>query len=418
MVNRFTKEMPYMNNPFIALKHKNFRYFWIGMCVSLVGTWMQNIAQPWLAYSLTQSPLLLSLIGALQYTPAMLLSLFAGVVIDRFPKKKLIVITQSASLVTTLILATLVWSGSIRYWHIAVIATIMGIINTLDMPARQAFVAELVGKEDLMNAVALNATVFNLARVIGPAIAGLVMGYAGIATCFFANAISFGAVLVGLFFVKAIEIPREKNPNEQILKNIKEGLMYIYRTPILFNTVLTTAIVSTFAMNFSVLVPVFSKVVLKQGETGFGFLMSFMGIGAFLGAMSIASSSKTGPKKFHQNVTPIFVGVFLILTAFGNYYIFTAFMLSITGFFFVAFNSTNNSAIQLNSPNEYRGRIMSVYNLVFIGSTPLGNLYAGYFADRFGPNVGFIACGIAIIILMSLLFAYRRMISIATVNNI
>ena len=190
------------NNPFTALKHKNFRYYWIGMCVSLIGTWMQNIAQPWLAYTLTNSPFLLSLIGIVQFTPMLIFSLFAGVIIDKFSKKKILLFTQTASLVITLVLAILVWTGKIQYWHILIMATMLGIVNTIDMPSRQSIIIELVGKEDLMNAIALNSMVFNLARIVGPAIAGIVMGYAGIAVCFFANSISFAAVVVGLFFIK------------------------------------------------------------------------------------------------------------------------------------------------------------------------------------------------------------------------
>jgi len=197
------------NNPFIALKHKSFRYYWIGMCVSLIGTWMQNIAQPWLAYTLTNSPFLLSLIGIVQFTPMLIFSLFAGVIIDKFSKKKILIFTQSASLMVTLILAILVWSGKIQYWHILVMSIILGIVNTIDMPSRQSIIIELVGREDLMNAIALNSMVFNVARIIGPALAGLVMGYAGIAVCFFANAISFAAVLISLFFIKLKSI--EKN---------------------------------------------------------------------------------------------------------------------------------------------------------------------------------------------------------------
>jgi len=176
------------------------------MCISTTGTWMQNIAQPWLAFQLTNSPFLLSVIGAFQFTPVLLFSLFAGVLIDKLPKKNILIFTQSASLVITLILAILVLTGKIQYWHILVTATALGFVNTLDMPSRQTFVIELVGKEDRMNAIALNSTVFNLSRIVGPAIAGIVMGYFGAAACFFANSFSFGAVVISLFFIKPLKI--------------------------------------------------------------------------------------------------------------------------------------------------------------------------------------------------------------------
>ncbi len=398
------------NNPFTALKHKNFRYYWIGMCVSLIGTWMQNIAQPWLAYTLTNSPFLLSLIGIAQFTPMLIFSLFAGVVIDKFPKKKILLFTQSASLVITLILAILVWTGKVQYWHILIMATALGIVNTVDMPSRQSVIIELVGKEDLMNAIALNSMVFNLARIVGPAIAGIVMGYAGIAICFFVNAISFCAVVISLLFIKLNSVVKKSKDNARVLEEIKDGLKYIYDKKILLYTTLILTIVGTFAPNFNVLVPVFAKEILNQNEAGFGILMSFMGFGSFLGAMFIATLSKSGPKKFIVYVVPLIVGAALIITGYSNVYLLTGIFLAVTGFFFIAFTSSANSTLQLNSSNEYRGRVMSVYTLVFSGSTPVGNLYAGLFAEHFSARVGFAACGGIIILLMiPLLLAKERL---------
>ncbi len=394
------------NNPFLSLKHKNFRYYWIGMCVSTTGTWMQNIAQPWLAYKMTNSPFLLSLIGAMQFMPMLLFSLFAGALIDKLSKKKVLIFTQSASLVITLILALLVWSGQIRYWHILVAATALGFVNTLDMPSRQSFVVELAGKEDLMNAIALNSMMFNLSRIIGPAIAGIVMGFAGIAFCFFANSISFGAVLISLFFIKPMVIKREPKNDVNIFVNIKEGLIYIKRNEMLFVTLLIMAVVGTFAPNFNVLVPVFSSKILMQKETGFGFLMSFMGAGSFLGALLIATLSKSGPKKFILYIVPLIVGAFLIIDGYTNIYLLTGLSLAVTGFFFVMFSSSANSNMQLNSSNEYLGRVMSVYSLVFAGSTPIGNLYAGVITQHFNARIGFAACGGIIILLMIPIYLY------------
>jgi MFS family permease len=394
------------NNPFISLKHKNFRYYWIGMCVSLIGTWMQNIAQPWLAYTLTKSPFLLSLIGALQFTPMLLFSLFAGVIVDKFSKKRILLFTQSSSLIITLILAILVWNGKIQYWHILVMSTLLGVVNTFDMPSRQSFIIELVGKEDLMNAIALNSMVFNLARIIGPVLAGLVMGYVGIAVCFFANSISFAAVVISLFFIKPTPVQRKIKNNVNVLEEIKDGLKYICQRDTLLYTILIVAIVGTFAPNFNVLVPVFTKEILKQNETAFGILMSFMGVGSLLGAMFIATLSNAGPKRFIIYIVPLIVGTLLIIIGYTNVYLLTGIFLAITGFFFILFSSSANSALQLNSSNEYRGRVMSVYTLVFAGSTPLGNLYAGLFAGSFNARIGFIACGAITILLMLPLYVY------------
>lgn len=400
------------NNPFISLKHKNFRYYWIGMCISVIGTWMQNIAQPWLAYTLTNSPFLLSLIGIVQYTPMLIFSLFAGVIVDKFPKKKILILTQSASLIITLILAILVWTGKVHYWHILILSTVLGIVNTIDMPSRQSIIVELVGKEDLMNGIALNSMAFNLARIVGPSIAGLVMGYVGIAACFFINAISFGAVLISLFFIKiepskVVETKNKKNT--KLIGEIKDGLKYIYHKPVLLYTILIMAVVGTFVPNFNVLVPVFAKEVLKQGETGFGILMSFMGLGSFIGAMFIAMLSKNGPKKVFIYIVPLIVGAFLTLTGYTNIFLVTGIFLALTGFFFIAFTSSANSTLQLNSSNEYRGRVMSVYTLVFAGSTPVGNFYAGVITEHFNARIGFAACGIIVLVLIIPLLVYRML---------
>ncbi|NCA80146.1 MAG: MFS transporter, partial [Sphingobacteriia bacterium] len=286
-----------INNPFISLRHKNFRLYWIGMCISLIGTWMQNIAQPWLAYSLTDSPLLLSLVGIMQFLPMFVFSLFAGVMIDRISKKKILIFTQSASLVITLALALLVWLNCVQYWHILVASAALGFINTLDMPARQAFVIEMVGKEDLANAIAMNSSAFNIARVIGPALAGLVMGTLGIAACFYVNSISFAAVIIVLIFIKPLSGKVVQKIRGNIFQDIKHGLQYVHSNATLSKTILTVLIVGTFAMNFNVLVPVFSKVILHQEEAGFGLLMSFMGIGSFIGAMFVAWVNNRGPRE-------------------------------------------------------------------------------------------------------------------------
>lgn len=388
-----------INPPFASLKYKNFRYYWIGMCISLIGTWMQNIAQPWLAYSLTKSPFLLSLVGTLQFTPMLLFSLFSGVIIDRFPKKKILLFTQSCSLIITLMLALLVNSGHIQYWHILLMATMLGFVNTLDMPTRHSFVIELVEKENLMNAIALNSMAFNLARIIGPTVAGLVMGFAGVATCFFINALSFAAVIIGLIFTKPTVKPLPIK-TKKMLPEIKEGLRYIRNNRILLSSIILVAIVGTFAPNFSVLVPVFTKEILKQNEAYFGIIMSCLGLGSFIGAISVASLSRSGPKQKILFVVPFILGSLLIAISFTNYYITTGLLMACIGFFFITFSSNSNTLIQLTADDEHRGRVMSVYTLVFAGSTPIGNLFAGYFTEHFNAQIGFIACGTAILICM------------------
>ncbi|MDP4109903.1 MAG: MFS transporter [Bacillota bacterium] len=397
-----------LNNPFRALRHRSFALYWTGMCISLIGTWMQNIAQPWLAYTLTDSPLLLSLVNAMQYMPMMLFSLFAGVLVDRFPKKNILLVTQSASLVITLALAVLVRLGNVKYWHILVAATALGFVNTLDMPTRHSFVIEMVGKEDLMNAIALNSSVFNIARILGPGIAGLVMSVAGVAACFYVNSISFAAVIIVLLFIKPINSGTAQQTQKRLWDEVKDGLRYIRKEALLFKTIIIVLIVGTFGMNLSVIAPVFAKIVLHQKETGYGFLMSFMGVGSFIGAMVIASMSVYGPKKKILTLFPILLGLASFFTAFTKMYFLTAFGMALMGFFFVTFSSTANTILQYNVTDEYRGRVMSVYTLVFAGTTPIGNLFAGTVTDRLGAPAGLIGCGIMTLAPILLLFFIGR----------
>ena len=396
-----------LNNPFISLRHKNFRYYFIGMCVSTIGTWMQNTAQPWLAYTLTKSALLLSLVSALQYLPILLFSLFAGAIIDRVPKKNILIITQIGAMLTTLALAILTWSGKIQYWHLLITSSLLGIVNTFDMPARQAYMVELAGHDDLMNAIVLNAMTFNVARVLGPSIAGIVMAFIGIPFCFLANSISFGAVLISLFFIRSSTTATVRmKPNEGMIASIKEGLLYIRKSHIVFVTLIISLVVCTFAPNYAVTVPVFAKEILNQGETGYGFLMSAMGIGSLFGALLLATQSKAGPKKFFLYVVPVLVGIILVLVGHTSTYLLTAVTLAITGFLFVTYLSSANSAIQLNTADNFRGRVMSVYTFVNAGSTPIGNLFVGGIESWFGARMGFWASGAAILVFMAPIYLY------------
>ena len=388
-----------LNNPFLSLKHQNYRYYFFGMCISTIGTWMQNTAQPWLAYSLTKSALLLSVVSALQFLPALLFSLFAGVLIDRLPKKRMLIITQSLSLVITFALWLLVKSGGIQYWHLLVTASLLGLVNTLDMPLRQSFVVEMVGHEDLMNAIALNSLTFNVARMIGPSIAGILMGTLGVSSCFLINSLSFGAVLISLFFIHpvACAVP-EQTERQGVFESIGEGLRYIRHNETLFITLLFMVVVSTFALNYSVTIPVFATQVLGLAETGYGFLMSALGAGALVGALFVAALSKSGPRRYILFFLPVLTGIVLILIGNTNSFLSTGISLAIGGFLFVSYLSTANSNLQIHTEDRFRGRVMSVYSLVVAGSSPIGNLFVGAADNWFGARMGFIASGIAVIV--------------------
>ena len=396
-----------LNNPFLSLKHENYRYYFFGMCISTIGTWMQNTAQPWLAYSLTKSALLLSVVSALQFLPALLFSLFAGVLIDRLPKKRMLIITQSLSLVITFALWLLVHSGGIQYWHLLVTSSLLGLVNTLDMPLRQSFVVEMVGHDDLMNAIALNSLTFNVARMIGPSIAGIIMGAFGVSSCFLINSLSFLAVLISLFFIHPIACETVQEKDEQgVFACIGEGLKYIFHNETLFTTMLFMTVVSIFALNYGVTIPVFATQVLGLAETGYGFLMSALGAGALTGALFVAALSKSGPRRFILFFLPALTGLILILIGNTNSFLTTGISLAVGGFLFVTYLSTANSNLQIHTVDRYRGRVMSVYSLIVAGSSPIGNLFVGAMDNWFGARMGFIASGIAVMVFIVPIFVY------------
>lgn len=389
-----------VDNNFHAATHRNFRYYWFGQCISLIGTWMQNIGQSWLVYTLTNSPLLLGLVGTVQFLPVTFLSLFAGVVVDKFPKKKILLITQSVSMVLAFTLSILVFTHKVQYWHIIILALLLGINNTLDMPTRQSFVVEVVGKQDLMNAIALNSATFNLARIVGPAIGAVLMAKLGAAWCFFFNGLSFLAVIYGLTKIKPIPFVRKLDRNNKLLTEIMDGLKYILKTPVLLKTTLMVTVMGIFAFNYSVILPVFTKSVLHGTEGTYGFLMSALGLGSLIGALTVSLRSKSGPKLKVMLVSSMAISILLILTGSVKTQYLAALTLAVTGVFNIYFSTTANSTLQINSKDEYRGRVMSVYSLVFAGSTPLGNLFTGVAADKLGASSAFILSGIIAFVLL------------------
>jgi predicted MFS family arabinose efflux permease len=318
-------------------------------------------------------------------------------------------ITQSASLLITLSVAVLVATGRIVYWHLIVSSALMGFVNTFDTPTRQSFVIELVGKDDLAGGIALNSAQFNLARILGPALAGIIMASWDISICFFINSISFGAVLVSLFFVHPMAIEKKEVRIDNIFRNIGEGLRFVFGKPSLLLPVLFLIIAATFAMNQNVLIPVFAKEVLHQEETGYGFLMSMSGIGALAGALTMATISRGGIKNTFVFVFPLIVGLFVAAVGFTSVYAIAAISLAVMSFLFMIFLASVNTTLQLGATNEYRGRVMSIYSLIMSGTTPLGNLFAGGAAENFGPRAAFIACGAVIVLaLVPLYFVQRK----------
>lgn len=381
---------------FPALSHRNFRLFWFGQCVSLIGTWMQNIGQSWLVLQLTNSALKLSFVSTIQFLPMMFFALYAGTLVDRFPKRKMLIFTQSSLCLLAVILASLTYFKVVQYWHVLVLALLLGIVNTLDMPTRQSFFVELVGREDLMNAIALNSSIFNLARIIGPAVAGLLIGFVGIAECFYLNALSFLAVLTSLWMINTpLKISKERVSSfKHIFADIREGLQYIGKKEIITQPLLLLALISTFVMNFSVLFPVFAQHNLHQNAAGYGFMMTCMGIGSFIGSLTIAARSRTGPRLKYLVGGALGLSLFMVLLGLENNYVIACITLFMIGLCTIIFTALVNSTIQLNSADSMRGRVMSVYSLVFGGVTPIGSLFAGHVTENLGAPGCMIISGI------------------------
>jgi len=381
-----------LSRTFPALTHKDFRYFWFGQCISLTGTWLQTTAQQWLVYAITKSAFLLGILGVVQFGPMLIFSLFAGVLADRYPKKSILLFTQTALMIQSLLMAALIWSGQIYYWQILILAAVLGLANTLDMPTRQSFFIEIVGREDLTNAIALNSSAVNLARIIGPAAAAMLMAGVGAGFCFLLNGISFIPVLIILSLIRPQTIVIARN-SDKMIRSIIDGLKYINKKPVLTSAILAVLAVATFTMNTNVLLPVFSDQVLHQGVNGYGFLLSVMGIGSLGGALFIASMRKE-PKQRTIFTCSLLISGLMIAVCLIHSFLLAVIAITALGFFNIVFLNTVNSTLQLNSSNDYRGRTMSVYILAFVGTTPIGNFFAGSLTQRFGPSISFLMCGV------------------------
>ncbi|HYL39953.1 MAG TPA: MFS transporter, partial [Candidatus Binatus sp.] len=284
-----------------ALRHRNYRLFFAGQLISLVGTWMQSLAQGWLVLLLTHEAWVLGLVAAAQFTPVLILGLFGGLIADAAPKRRILVATQTGAMVLAFALWVLTASGVVEVWHVIVLALALGVVNAIDMPTRQAFAVEMVGRRDIGNAVALNSAMFNSARIIGPAVGGLAIGAFGTSTAFLLNGFSFLAVIAGLLLMRDSELhtpPPIARPSsvEGVVHNLAEGLRYVRRTHTVLLAITVIGLVSTFGMNFSVLTPPLTVELLNGDAITYGFLMTAMGVGSLLAALAIAFSGRTGPR--------------------------------------------------------------------------------------------------------------------------
>jgi MFS family permease len=391
---------------FESLRNRNFRIFVAAQIVSVTGTWMQSIAQMWLVLHLTGSGFALGLTAALQFTPILLLGTWGGLLADRTDKRKLLMLTQSAAGVVALVLASLTLTGVIQLWMVYALAFAFGMVQVLDNPARQSFVTELVRKDQLANAVGLNSAVFTAARVIGPAIAGLLIAAVGTGWCFLYNGLSYFPVVLGLLAMHPWELNRGR-PATPARGQIKAGIRYAWNRPELRFPLLVMLVVGTLAYNFSVVLPLMARFVFHSGASTFGLMMSFIGAGAFVGAL--ASANRAKPTHRLLAVAGVAFGVLMIGAALAPNLVIELTILLPLGVAMITFQATANSLLQLNSDSAFRGRVMALYVIVFLGSTPVGGPIVGWVAQQYGARAGFGLGGIATVVASAaLLWALRR----------
>ncbi|HEY6418189.1 MAG TPA: MFS transporter [Candidatus Binataceae bacterium] len=377
---------------FRAMRHRNFRLFFAGQLVSLIGTWMQMVAQAWLVLKLTNSPLMLGVVAFAGYFPIVLVSLFAGVVVDHVDRRRLIIAAQIILMTSAFVLSALTWTGVVRVEYVIMLAAINGLVSSFDMPGRQAFVVEMVTREDLPNAIAMNSMIFNGARMVGPAVAGLSIAVIGVAPCFFLNGVSYLAVIWSLL---QMDTPRRERSEfgAAMFLRMREGLNYVWGHRPTFYLMLLVAINSGFGMQYTVLVPMFARDLLHSGARGYGFLMAVQGFGAVLAAIVMNSRSQA-PRALRQNLV---FGIFCSaasIAVFGLSHSMWLSMLAqaLIGVGLMHHMVTTNTMLQLFVSDELRGRVMSIYTMSFIGTAPIGSLEVGYVGEHFGPRLAVLIC--------------------------
>jgi len=387
-----------------ALRHRNFRFFFFGQLISVTGTWMQSLALAWLMLQLVglqQAPLYLGLLGAVQFLPVLVLGLFGGIIADIWPKRATLIATQTTAGLLALVLSGLVFGHVVVVWHIFLLAFLLGLVNAVDMPTRQPFVVAMVGRDDIANAVALNSAVFNSARIVGPAMAGVLIGIVGTGPLFMLNGLSYGAVVVGLLMMRDSELmPADRLVMPKTIgavgANLGEGLRYVRRTPLVLLAIVVIGFVSTFGMNFNVVLPVLAAGALNVGSNGFGVLYATMGAGALIAALSVATLARPRLR--------VLVGGGLVLGGAELVLANTAyFPLALIAVFFcgagaIATAASANSLVQITVPGPLRGRVMSVYTTVFAGSTPIGNGLTGGFGGLWGTPVALMMNGGVVVV--------------------
>jgi MFS family permease len=393
-------------NPFGALqRHRNYRRFWIGYTVSLIGTWMRNVAQGWLALELTNDAFMVGLVGAVGNLPVLLFSLFGGVMADRYSKLRIVRVTQTLLLVEAAVMWWLTWTGSITVPRLLLLATFAGMVSAFDVPARQSLQIELVGKEDLLDAIALNSSGFNLARIIGPSIAAVIIAKAGLAWCFGINALSYFAVLIGLLAIRLPAMPARLTGSSP-LREVWRALVYMSRKREVSALMRLVAVFSVFGVPYLVLMPVLARDVLRTDASGYGVLLTCVGIGAIAAALALATFGRGARRGRMLERAAYAFPLLLIALATSTSIWLSAILLVAVGFAMILNNAVSNTLLQTIVPDSFRGRVMAAYALVFIGFSPIGQLFGGMVASRFG--VQWAIGGGAVVMLAYSAWAFSR----------
>ncbi|GHO87485.1 MFS transporter [Dictyobacter formicarum] len=375
---------------FTSLRHRNYRLYWSGQIISLLGSYMQSIGQVWLVLELTHSAWQLGLVGALQAVPVLFFSLFGGVFADRWPKRNVLLCTQLSAMIQALLLWVLIATDTIQLWHLYILALLLGLTNSLGRPTGQAFVIEMVGREDLPNAVALNSMLSQMMRIVGPGLGGIIIAASGVPILFLLNGVSFLAVIVGLLLIKSHELHAQapqvgsKSERKNTWQSLREGVDYVWNTPAVLLLILVVGLVLLFGSNFNVLLPLFATDVLHIGATGFGFLSAATGVGALLAALWLAWNNRQ-PTIRRVLVSTLILGALEVLFAVSGLYLLSIVLIASVGFMETDFAAQAMTALQTAAPDHLRGRVMSVQILFFDGSLPLGYLLMGWLSGLFGP---------------------------------
>ncbi len=410
-----SRSLPQLRLPttFVALRHRNYRLWFVGQVFSLMGTWMQFVAQGWVVYQMTGSRLALGTISFAGTIPTLFLMLPAGAVADRVSRRSLMMVTQVVMMISAFALTALTATGALQVWHVALLAFLNGVANSFDAPARQAIVVELVDdRRDLMNAIALNSTMFNLARIVGPAIGGLILAGLGAAWCFGLNGLSFLAIIAALLGMRLP--PVRSTPSRQpIFQQVASGLRYALKETVVRTIILLVAVSTLFGLSYSTLMPAYAVDVLHVGETGLGALNTAVGVGALVGSLTVASLSRFPRKGRLLLAGSLIFPTALLLFTFSRSFPLSLAMLTVVGFGWVTQVATGNTLVQSAVPDELRGRVMSIYTLMFFGMMPFGSLLAGALAQVLGPTTGVALCaGI------TLAFALTVLLTVPALRNV